>query len=250
VTWSIVAIAIVAAAGLTWFGWAASRGTGAAYRVVQWIYYRVDSLETYQRRGSRPATAADALAGDRAGPFGALIERIAPSQKGWFGKRFPTDKGGYHDYPALYDELLAPYRDKPGVWLLEVGVKKGGSLALWRELLREDAFIYGIDINPDVPRFSRYGHIKVLVLDSRDGDAVRSALGTLQFDIIIDDGLHEPEAQRKTFDVLWPHLKPNGLYVIEDVYEIDAARYAAPGVDMTVHSDRSGQQLVALRRSG
>lgn len=35
-------------------------------------------------------------------------------------------------------------------------------------------------------------------------------------DLIIDDASHQYEQTRKTFEIAFPHLKPGGLYVIED----------------------------------
>jgi hypothetical protein len=43
------------------------------------------------------------------------------------------------------------------------------------------------------------------------------ALGDLMFDVIIDDGLHEAEAQMNTFANLFPRLKNGGYYFIEDI---------------------------------
>jgi hypothetical protein len=42
----------------------------------------------------------------------------------------------------------------------------------------------------------------------------------VRFDIIIDDGLHTPAANRKVLLNLWPRLKSGGLYYIEDVYPL------------------------------
>jgi hypothetical protein len=175
-----------------------------------------------------------------------VVERVAPSQAAWFSTQFPTDKGGYHDYLPIYDALFAPYRTRKDVRLLEVGVKKGGSLVLWREVFDASAFIYGIDVNPDVPMFARDAHMKVLILDSRDAAAVQAALSGLKFDIIIDDGLHLPEAQAQTFTALRPFLEPTGVYVIEDVYEIDVEWYRQRGDDVVVYPDKSGQSLVVI----
>ena len=38
------------------------------------------------------------------------------------------------------------------------------------------------------------------------------------FDIIIDDGSHKMNHQQISFDVLFPHLKSGGIYVIEDLH--------------------------------
>ena len=37
------------------------------------------------------------------------------------------------------------------------------------------------------------------------------------FDVIIDDGSHVPSHQKLTFQTLWPHLRPGGLYAVEDI---------------------------------
>ena len=37
--------------------------------------------------------------------------------------------------------------------MLEIGVSKGGSLALWRKALGEKATIFGIDIDPKCAEF-------------------------------------------------------------------------------------------------
>ena len=37
------------------------------------------------------------------------------------------------------------------------------------------------------------------------------------FDLIIDDGLHTNEANIKLFEESFKFLKPNGIYIIEDV---------------------------------
>jgi len=38
-----------------------------------------------------------------------------------------------------------------------------------------------------------------------------------EFDIIIDDGSHDPRHQMISFDELFPTLRPGGLYIFEDV---------------------------------
>jgi hypothetical protein len=53
-------------------------------------------------------------------------------------------------------------------------------------------------------------------------------------DIIIDDGAHIPHLQLATLRHFYPGLKPNGLYVIEDVNRVD------PNQERILH-DRSGE---------
>jgi len=228
------------------YGRAVRASDGRPNRVVQYLFYRVESLETYRKGDRKFRSASEVLASGGAPALQHLVRRIAPSQVGWLSSRFPTDKGNHHNYLAIYDGLFAPYVDRKNLFVLEVGVKKGGSLALWRELFHESAFIYGIDINPDVPTFTRDGHIKVLVLDSEDELSVFAALGDLRFDIVIDDGAHRPGSQRMTFAALRGHLSPTGIYIIEDVEALDTDAYLRHGVDVAVFPDPSGQKLVVL----
>jgi hypothetical protein len=225
----------------------AASGYGWPNRLVQYVYYAFGSLETYQKTSGGRDGIADMIDHQDRSFVESLIRRVVPSQDGWFAARFPTDKGTYHDYAEKYDALLTPYRALDGVRLLEVGVKKGGSLVLWREFFPHSAFIVGIDVHPGVPRFSRDVHLKVLIMDSRDRKVVGQALRGVDFDIIIDDGLHHPDAQRTTYSVLRPHLKATGVYIIEDAYEFSPDDYEDFGDEATVVPDKSGQSLVVLR---
>lgn len=71
---------------------------------------------------------------------------------GFFSKDFPTDKASQHDYIPLYDKFLAPYRNK-NVKIVEIGIKKGGSMKMWREYFSQESMIYGIDIDPGLTFF-------------------------------------------------------------------------------------------------
>jgi hypothetical protein len=75
---------------------------------------------------------------------------------------------------------------------------------------------------------------------------VQSALRGILFDIIIDDGLHSAEGQWRTFAALRPHLKPTGVYVVEDVFGVEPERFTALDVETRFLRDRSGQGLLIL----
>lgn len=221
-------------------------GVGPAHRVVQYAYCRIGSLARYQKSDRRYASLEEIMESSGEPWLEAAARRVMPSLSGWF-MPFPTDKGGFHDYLPLYRSLLEPYRDRKGACLLEVGVHKGGSLALWREYFAESARVFGIDVNRGVQSFPLDGGIKVLILDSRDAAVVARALRGLTFDVIIDDGLHHPEAQRRTFEALRPFLKPEGVYVVEDVYSLRPDHFLSHGDEVVVYPDRSGQSLVVVR---
>ena len=46
-----------------------------------------------------------------------------------------TDKDSCHSYVEIYEQLLEPILEKDGS-LLEIGIQYGGSILLWKELLK------------------------------------------------------------------------------------------------------------------
>ena len=128
---------------------------------------------------------------------------------------YNTDKG-----PELmdhYKRYLAS-RQYQDLVILELGVNKGGSLRMWRDIFPK-ASIIGIDINP-VNFEGDDDRIKIFQGSQDDKkllDQIRQELAPDGFDIIIDDASHIGELTRESFWHLFPnHLKPAGLYVVED----------------------------------
>lgn len=128
------------------------------------------------------------------------------------------DKGTMHNYIDYYAAALEPYRNTKNT-ILEIGVAQGHSLRMWREYF-PDAKIVGVDIDDhraDCPGCE----IKI-------GDATKPATfdGYDNFDVVIDDGSHFLENQITTFLMLWPKVNPGGVYIIEDIVDIDlSARF-------------------------
>jgi hypothetical protein len=119
------------------------------------------------------------------------------------------DKGSLHSYIDIYAKQM---RRKKNIDLLEVGVWRGYSLAMWQDYFT-DSRIVGVDI--DLSRCE-------LDVDARRCDAtnpgeLQMALGDMRFDYIIDDGSHRLEDQVASFGVLWDRLKPAGKYFVEDI---------------------------------
>jgi hypothetical protein len=136
------------------------------------------------------------------------------------------DKASRHRYDLIYEKELEQYRDDSDFVLLEIGIFKGESISAWLDYFPNIKQIIGIDlfdrINPeDIPILK---HPKVKYFRS---DSMSPTLPTLlqhhdiSVDVIIDDGLHSPEANRKTFENLFQFLNPNGKYFIEDVWPLD-----------------------------
>lgn len=130
--------------------------------------------------------------------------------------QYDSDKIASH-YLEQYDPIFQPWLDK-NITILEVGVKKGGSVLLWKDYF-PTAQIVGIDIS--LPKeFAQTERIRLFEGDQADTkflSDVATQTAPEGFDIIIDDASHLGELTKTTFWHLFDnHLKPNGLYVIED----------------------------------
>lgn len=96
----------------------------------------------------------------------------------------------------------------------------GASLRVWRDYFF-NAKIYGGDIDKEI-LFEEH-RIKTFYVDQLDSNSIKSMWENIEvkeFDIIIDDGLHEPEANYNFFINSFHKLKKNGIFVIEDVPNI------------------------------
>lgn len=120
-------------------------------------------------------------------------------------------------YLEVYDQILVPWIGK-AITLLEIGVYRGGSLKLWR-----DYFPHGTVVGIDrklLQDFQPGERIQVFEGSQGDGEflsKVANATAPGGFDIIIDDASHIGELTKMTFWHLFDHhLKPGGLYAIED----------------------------------
>lgn len=144
--------------------------------------------------------------------------------------KWGCDKGRKHGYEECYEQFFEPVKNEK-INILEVGIFKGRSLEVFREYF-PNAQIYGIDIftrvTPNEPRLVRLfanKNVHWAMCDSTDPKCVSEITKTfgknIEFDIIIDDGLHEPEANALTLKNLWPLLKSDGIYFVEDVWPLD-----------------------------
>ena len=93
------------------------------------------------------------------------------------------------------------------------GYAPGGSLRAWRDYF-PNGEIHGMDVQPDT-QFED-DRIKTFLCDSTSRNATSKIINDT-YDIILDDGLHTPEAQYQTFNNLWTYLKPGGVYIVEDI---------------------------------
>jgi 23S rRNA U2552 (ribose-2'-O)-methylase RlmE/FtsJ len=123
----------------------------------------------------------------------------------------------WHHYFEIYHRHFARFRGRSPV-MVEIGVFHGGSLQMWRDYFGPGARIVGIDIDPRCRRFEDES-TTILIGDQSDRRFLAEVRERLpQIDILIDDGGHTMTQQITTFDELYPHIQPEGIYLCEDIH--------------------------------
>lgn len=133
---------------------------------------------------------------------------------------FGTDKWGIHWYTQHYQRYFESLKSKH-LNILEIGVGGyealdggGASLRMWKAYFRKSRIV-GIDIY-DKSHLSE-SRIDIRQCDQTDSESLHQLSREYGgFDIIIDDGSHLNAHVIKTFQLLFPILRPNGIYVVED----------------------------------
>lgn len=142
--------------------------------------------------------------------------------------KYNCDKGTLkHKYDRCYEPYFEPHKDDP-IKILEIGCFRGESTRAFLEYF-PNATIYTIDIferhSPEEIDVLKEDRVEWLKADSMNASLpmkIRKKWGNdIEFDFIIDDGAHWPQANRMTFENCMPFLKQGGAYFIEDVWMLD-----------------------------
>lgn len=147
--------------------------------------------------------------------------------------KYGSDKATKHDYYALYAFLLRGKRNDP-LHIFEIGLgtnntdvpsnmgrdgKPGASLRGFRDWA-PNAKIFGADVDKRV--LFTEDRIETFFIDQTNTTSLADFAKTYashQFDLIIDDGLHNPWANINTLNAVLPLLKPGAFFAIEDIVE-------------------------------
>ena len=120
-------------------------------------------------------------------------------------------------YFNIYDEHFRAFKGRE-VHVLEIGVYSGGSLEMWRDYFGPRAHIYGVDIEPACKAYEASG-FHIIIGDQADRSFWRRFKEEVPvLDIVIDDGGHQTEQQIATVEELLPHLRSDGVFLIEDIH--------------------------------
>jgi hypothetical protein len=132
--------------------------------------------------------------------------------------RYDSDKNSkFHNYCRQYENLVRDYRTKD-VSFLELGVFTGNSLKIWRDVFPHAKCIVGVDINPDCKKYENIENcIFVEIGDATNSNFIEYLTKKYgNFDIILDDASHKNTDVIMSFEYLFPLMKDNGLYIVED----------------------------------
>jgi len=123
----------------------------------------------------------------------------------------------WHHYFPIYEKHLARFRNTT-ITFIEIGVSKGGSLAMWQRFFGPMATIVGLDINERCMEHEAPG-IHVRIGDQSDETFLARVLeefGTP--DVILDDGSHVMKHVSASFNFLYEKMSKNGVYIVEDLH--------------------------------
>jgi predicted O-methyltransferase YrrM len=137
--------------------------------------------------------------------------------------RFPLVK------PKAMVELFLERVPHDGVDnVVDLGIFKGGSTVLYNELLSPRRLV-SIELNhnrvPGLDEYIRRHSLEDVIhlyygTKQRDGARLTAIFneefGDRQIDLVVDDCSHRYEQSKASFNVLFPRVRPGGLFIIED----------------------------------
>jgi len=169
------------------------------------------------------------------GEFYSSKEPEYTIQESIFGetfKRHGSDKSSVHDYHRVYCRIFQKLGlDAPNI--LEIGLgsnnagvpsnmgrkgKPGASLRAWRELF-PSSNVVGADIDSSI--LFQEQNITTYELDQtsrKSWESFSHKIGSMRFNLIVDDGLHSPTANLKTLLYGINLLQEDGYLVVEDIH--------------------------------
>lgn len=125
----------------------------------------------------------------------------------------------WHHYFEIYHRYFQQFSDSNPI-ILEIGVGLGGSVEMWNHYFDGKCQIYGIDINPNCKQYEKdLPNLKIFIGDQGDPIFLEELKTQIpKCHIIIDDGSHVQSDMIVSFEHLWDHTLPGGIYLIEDLH--------------------------------
>lgn len=125
---------------------------------------------------------------------------------------------------AAIENAIRPLEPKR---IVELGLFEGGSAIYWEHRFNPSRMSL-LDLRPEMTHLDRYiarhglGDVMRthLGVSQDDGPALRAAIGNdfegAAIDLVIDDASHQHQETKASFETLFPFLRQDGAYVIED----------------------------------
>ncbi len=126
------------------------------------------------------------------------------------------DKGTAHSYIENYYEQRFKNIRLDRLNILEIGVASGVSLEMWSEYF-PNSKIYGVE-KKNIEYKPSNERIKLIIGNATNSKTFQNIES---LDIVIDDGSHIFTDQIFSYAILFHKLKKNGLYIIEDIKDVD-----------------------------
>lgn len=142
---------------------------------------------------------------------------------------YGSDKCTPHNYHNFYSSLFDDPEEVKNVFEIGLGTpnlnvisnmgvngKPGSSLRAFRDFFTS-AKIYGADVDKEV-LFEEDG-ISTFWVDQTNIESLKEVFSKLthKLDLVIDDGLHSPQANLNTLVSALPHVEVGGWFIVEDV---------------------------------
>jgi hypothetical protein len=144
-----------------------------------------------------------------------MKKKLQESYEKFKGPCGDGDKGTFHSYIDIYDEIFSKfYKDEFN--FLEIGILNGKSIHLWNDYF-EKANIFAVDINNKDHLNLENSRTFIFHDDATKADFLKKVINK-KFKIIIDDGSHQLNDQISSFSLLKDLIEDGGLYIIEDVF--------------------------------
>ena len=155
--------------------------------------------------------------------------REASERIGSLFRKFGSDKSTKHNYHVVYGAIMCGL--SAPIKILEIGLgtnntgiasnmgvngKPGASLRAFKEFSPQST-VYGADIDESI----KVDGCEVFVVDQTNHESFESIRRNSgpNYDLIIDDGLHSPDANLNTLLFGLKHVSQRGCVVIEDIPE-------------------------------
>jgi len=154
--------------------------------------------------------------------------------------KYGTDKQKeVHNYVQFYEKYFTPIKEEK-LKILEIGIYRppvggkasvGASLKTWGDYFINSE-IYGVDLDSftdvDDSRIKTIMANQEFRYKNNDINGLNDVVEKFgpEFDIIVEDGGHTMLQQQLTLGFMFKFLKPNGLFVIEDLHTSYFAPFA------------------------